>query len=239
MKKLMHKLLGHREAGPTRSDSTASRDHPLTIEDGSENATRRQLVQVLLRDALRKHGIPPGWIDCQMLVVTSQSRGAGMYVRLVIKHWDERFMNYANAFQTALLIDIERFEPHATNWLHGISWQLEVGEACPYTVMPDKSYWAETPRKARPAPVAIPEPVLMQNSAITTASTTSKTTPVAPPADTAPVPSFQATQPFKDSTPAQDLEALFAIRDREIGRQAADGYAPVGYEATQPAPLGG
>jgi hypothetical protein len=239
MKKLMHKLLGHREAGPTRTDSTATRDHPLTIEDGSENATRRQLVQVLLRDALRKHGIPPGWIECQMLVVSSQSRGAGMYVRLVLKHWDERFMNYANAFQTSLLIDIERFEPNAADWLHGISWQLEVGEACPYTVMPDKSYWAETPRKAKPAPMVIPEPVLMQNSALTTRVDVSKAAAPAQPAAVPPVPNFQPTQPFKDSTPAEDLEALFAIRDREIGRQAADGYAPVGYEATQPAPLRG
>jgi hypothetical protein len=33
-------------------------------------------------------------------------------------------MQYAFAFQKALLTDIVRFEPKAITWLHGISWQL-------------------------------------------------------------------------------------------------------------------
>jgi hypothetical protein len=87
MKKLIASLFGGSPAGTTAKRAPASsRDNPLTIEDGSDNATRRQLVQVLLRDALRKYGIPPRWIDCQMLLVSSRSRGQGMYVRLVVRN---------------------------------------------------------------------------------------------------------------------------------------------------------
>lgn len=121
---------------------------PPTIEDGSINALRRQLVQVLFRDSIRRHGIPAGWMDCQMLVVSSRSRGEGMYVRLVIKHWDVRLLTYAYAFQKSLMQDIRRFEPHATQWLYGISWQLEVGDSCPHQELPPRSAWELHPHHA-------------------------------------------------------------------------------------------
>ncbi len=129
-------------AGPKPPD-----EGPTTIEDGSANALRRQLVQVLVRDSMRRHGIPPAWLDCQMLLVSSRSRGEGMYVRLVIKHWDIRLLTYAVAFQKSLLIDIMRFEPHASQWLYGISWQMDVGDSCPYPKLPDRSVWTAPPKK--------------------------------------------------------------------------------------------
>jgi len=130
-------------AQPLPPETRPVAEGPPTIEDGSANALRRQLVQVLLRDVVRRHGIPPGWLDCQMLVVSSRSRGEGMYVRVVIKHWDSRLLNYAVAFQKALMADIMRFEPHAADWLYGLSWQLEVGDTCPYKELPDRSAWEE------------------------------------------------------------------------------------------------
>ncbi len=127
-------------------DNRDSRDpegNPLTIADGSDNATRRQLVQLLMRDALRKSGIPSEWLECQMLLVDSRSRGQGMYIRLIIKHWDERLLRYAFAFQQTLMTDIRRFEPNAQVWLHGISWQLDVEGQCPYAALPEPSFWRE------------------------------------------------------------------------------------------------
>ena len=213
---------------PSHSRPHSSRDNPLTIEDGSENATRHQLVQVLLRDVLRRSGIPADWIDCQMLLVSSRSKGSGMYVRLVIKHWDDRLMNYTFAFQSELMRDIERFEPQAASWLHGISWQLDVVDTCPYLSLPDKSFWfaVEKPLQAAAQPSApayspVETPIL--NSQPVKAV---KTTPT-----------FEATQPFKESGANEDLERLFAIRDRELAMSAGDGLTPVGYEKTQPSPL--
>ena len=122
----------------------APKDNPITIQDGSENGVRRHLVQVLLRDLLRRHGIPAQWIDCQMMVVSSRTKGSGMYIRLVVQHWDERLMNYAFAFQKELIAEIRVFEPQSATWLHGVSWQLEVEGSCPHTTMPGKSFWLET-----------------------------------------------------------------------------------------------
>ncbi len=150
-------LKSHPKPPPAKAKTIAA-EGPPTIEDGSANALRRQLVQVLLRDVMRRHGIPPGWLDCQMLVVSSRSRGEGMYVRLVMKHWDPRLLNYAVAFQKALMVDIMRFEPHAADWLYGISWQLEVGDTCPYKELPDRSAWQEPAQKPSHQPPQKPAP---------------------------------------------------------------------------------
>jgi hypothetical protein len=124
-----------------KAKSRSELDNPATTEDNSESGMRRQLVHVLLRDSLHRHGINPRWIECQILVVTSRSRGTGMYVRFVVRHWDERLMHYLVAFQKSMRADLLRFEPRASEWLHGISWQLELENECPYLKMPDKSFW--------------------------------------------------------------------------------------------------
>lgn len=216
MKKLMRSLFGGSQPSPPATLPPGNgRDYPATIEDGSDNAMRRQLVQVLLRDVLRRHGIPAQWIELQMLVVSSSSRGAGMYVRLVIKQWDARLMNYTQAFQNALFADISRFEPRAFEWLHGISWQLEMSDSCPYTELPDKAFWAEPAKTSAPVVALVPAAQAVPAAWATPAK--------------AAVPSSTPESDARD-----DLERLFNIRDQEIGRAS---HAPVGYEKTQASPL--
>ncbi|MBW8720392.1 MAG: hypothetical protein JF626_00295 [Polaromonas sp.] len=126
---------------PAIKASHPPREGPATIADGSANSLRRQLIQVLLKDSMRRHGIPMHWLDCQMLLVSSRSRGEGMYLRIVMKHWDLRMLTYALAFEKSLVMDITRFEPHARDWLYGISWQFDVGDSCPYRHLPDRHLW--------------------------------------------------------------------------------------------------
>lgn len=249
MKKILRRIFGFRQATPAnklvaqrKPDAKRdSLDNPATIEDGSDNAMRRQLVQVLLRDVLRRHGIPPTWIECQMLLVSSRSRGSGMYVRLVIRHWDDQLLNYAFAFQNVLLAEIARFEPKASEWLHGISWQFEMAETCPHTTLPDKSFWLARATKqalahatfpavtAHPAIAAVPAFLATQPALVSKAA---EAAPAALAAQTTP-----ATPQSAQSDAMQDLERLLAVRDRELSRQAAEGHLPVGYEKTLPLPL--
>jgi hypothetical protein len=208
---LFRRLLGKPpQTRVARKETGSAADHPVTIEDGSDNAMRRQLILVLLRDVIRRHGIPPQLIELQMLVVNSASRGAGLYVRLVLKHWDARLLNHAQAFQNELLADIARFEPKAGEWLHGISWQLEMTDSCPYTTLPDRAFWQQPAKRDTPPAMALP---------------------VNDPG--------KATLPVKstpESEAMEDLTQLFFIRDREINRAAANN-GPLEYEKTQPSPL--
>lgn len=248
MKNLIASLFGAPTKGAASKRAPASsRDNPLTIEDGSDNATRRQLVQVLLRDALRKYGIPPRWIDCQMMLVSSRSRGPGMYVRLVVRQWDDRLLNYAHAFQTALMVEITRFEPQASQWLHGISWQLEVSDTCPYSTMPDKSFWADPvtppPQISRVSPSFPIEPLFpvapeAPAAPMTAAAAAAAAAPIlaALAQKTAPAETPPAPRTAPDSDAMKDLERLFKIRDQELSKGGDNGPA-VGYESTQPSPL--
>ena len=267
MKKLITRWVGLRFLAPTRTSDLAGFDigrpteeNPATIEDGSDNALRRQLVHVLLRDVLRRHGVPSALIECQMLVVSSRSRGQGMYVRLVLKQWDERLMRYAFAFQNALMADILRFEPKASEWLHGVSWQFEFGGSCPYAELPDKSFWlsptppvaappaSDGPQHAAPALTATElAAVARQANAARRAVLASFDNPLndfarpdpGAPTDLLPLSATPSDikSDIKKAEEAEDLELLFAIRDRELAQPASEGTAQVGYEKTQPSPL--
>lgn len=118
-----------------------SRADLASVQNGSENATRQQLIQTLHRDLMRKHGIPLEWTACHTQVMVSRTKGTGMAVVLVVKHWDERMMNHTFALQRALASDIIAFEPAAEQWLQGITWRLEVASTCPHISLPEKSFW--------------------------------------------------------------------------------------------------
>ncbi|MES2686913.1 MAG: hypothetical protein V4706_08815 [Pseudomonadota bacterium] len=207
-----------------KSERADSLDNPHTIEDNSDNATRRQLVQVMLRDGLRKHGIPAGWVECRMLVVNSRSRGTGLYVRLVMRHWDMLLLTYAHAFQQQLLAAITEFEPQASVWLHGVSWELDVGNTCPYLDMPDPSVWLEVSAPvsaATPAPAPMPVVSLMAEDPITPVAVPMASRKNAPPASD------------HDAEVLQDLQAMFAIRDAHL-QQPVDGTPPPDFQNTEP-----
>ena len=220
MKKILLRLFRrktpHIAASPCAS-LPLLKDNPVSIQEGSENALRRQLVQMVLHDMLRKHGIVESWLDCQVVAVFSRSRGHGVFARLVVTHWDDRLMKYAFAFQTDLIASLRRFEPQAENWLHGISWQLEVKDSCPYTIMPEPSFWQEKP-------VSVPTKRGTQAKQALTAQTVSQ----------APTP--QAID-LETRQAENDLERLFAIRDRELGLASQQGLQSKNYEKTQPVGL--
>lgn len=154
MREAFNKLLGLKTGNKTSRSANRvamsipaenQESRPHTIEDNSDNGTRRQLVQVVLRDFLRTHGVPPGWVECQMLVVNSRSKGQGMYVRLVMRQWNLQLLTHMVAFQNGLLAAISDFEPEASNWLHGLSWEFDSALKCPHPDMPDPSVWQTAP----------------------------------------------------------------------------------------------
>lgn len=211
------------------------------VHDGSESETRSQLVQKMMRDTLHKNGISPKWIECQIQVTAGRTRGPGISVRLVVKHWDSRLMQYTFAFQKALLTAIVQFEPKAAIWLHGISWQLEVASTCPHTTLPGKNYWLETPQidmhaKAAKQPDVEAAPAM--NAAPVAALVKAQPAAFKPVAPAKPAqPLFEIEKPTPENNATADLERLFAIRDNELAHQAANSLIPPGYEKTQAAPL--
>lgn len=228
MKNLLRTLFGL-PAAPTSFKSSGA---PSTLQTDSESVNRRQLVLISMRDVMRISGIPTAWIECETLNVTSRRRGAGLYIHLIVKHWDERLMRVGWAFQTEMKARMERFDPKAAVWIHGISWHLDVADSCPYTSLPDKSHWDTAPT----APAAVidhaSQPPPAHFPAVLAAA------PAADRENFVAAVNFQATQPFSQSELTQDLEKLFAIRDEEMKRARNGSSAQAGgFEQTQPSTL--
>jgi hypothetical protein len=227
MRQVFERLLGLKNKSANNPDSglkpaartpaTTTRDSQHSIEDNSDNGTRRQLVQMLLRDCLRRHGIAADWVECQMLVVNSRSRGPGMYVRLVLRHWDARLMTYAFALQNELLAAITQFEPQSSTWLHGISWEFKVGDSCPYPDMPDPAIWRAPARATSPAALA------------------AAAAPAAAMAAASPVAAAEAEDDVMRDL--KDLQNMFATRDASMEQEAAVG-GHTDFQSTQPSGLG-
>ena len=229
MKNLLRTLFGGTPAQPSFKRS----DTPSTLQTDSEAVNRQQLVMITVRDIVRVSGIPPEWIDCQTLNVASRRRGTGLYIHMVINHWDERLLRLTCAFQGELKARMERFDPKAAVWVHGISWQMDMASSCPYTSLPDKNFWEGAASPGAPASASqIPPPQFPAVLATTPSA--------AAPHVVVPV-NFEATQPFSTTKElAQDLEKLFAIRDEEMKRARGKSLSPAGgFEQTQPCPLNG
>ena len=185
--------------GPPAAPISKSVVVSSTPQASREAVNRRQLVRITLRDLLRRNAIPVHWLECQMLLVSSRSRGSGLYVHLVIRHWDERLLRYTQAFQTELFDCILRFDPEAAAWVHGIAWRFDVANTCPFPALPPKSTWDADQKphvaKVHPAPPAGAENL-------------PATMPLIPAASVTPGETFEVSQ---------DLAALHAILDQEFG----------------------
>ena len=105
-------------------------------------AVRRELVQVTLRETMRRHAIPSDWLDVRMLPVVTRTNKSGMHVQLVVKQGQGSLLTYIPAFQSAFMAEVEKFEPRAWDWLLSISWQFSGISA---SNAGERYSWAVTP----------------------------------------------------------------------------------------------
>lgn len=164
----------------------------------SSTTTRRELLRVVLRDTLNRHGIPSGWISAEILNATSRTGAQGLHWRLQLRHWDPRLLVHLVAIQQNLIQRVMAFDPLAAGWLSGVSWQFMLPDESVCPEMPAPQTWAALPDPAPGVvPVAAPITVHMASA----------------PAAHAPV---------EEETDARaDLERLFAIRDEDFRRHGS------------------
>lgn len=204
---LIKKIFGEkpaRETGTPSSQFTESED--TTGQPGSKNATRRELVQVVLLETMRRHGIPSDWMECRVLSIVSKSAMPGLHVTLVVKQGHPRLLTYVPAFQGSYLLAVEKFDPKASNWLLSLSWQFEGMSA--QAQMPEPGAWSGAGAAAAATGAAVA-------------------------ADAAAPPSVDLLD--QDDELEEDLKALYAIRDAALSqdpRRPPDDHGD--FEHTQP-----
>jgi len=182
---------------------------------GSQVRSRRELLRVVLRDTLNRHGIPAAWFDAEVLVSTSRTGERGIHWRLVVKNADPRLLTHAVALQHALIKRLTTFDPLASAWLTGISWQYALPDDAVHAPLPPPASWREAPGEAS-AVAATALPGRPDGASAAAASG-----------------EFAAQQARQDAIDARaDLEGLFAARDADFKRHSS------GEDATQPMFLG-
>lgn len=115
---------------------------------------QRELVRVVLKDTLRQHGVPAGWLGCEVLVSPKRVSDEDLIVQLVILKWNEALLRYAPALERQLLLDLDRFDPTVNHSQYMVSWRFAPDCGCPSMEMPDPKFWAQAAH-----PVSAPEPV--------------------------------------------------------------------------------
>lgn len=158
---LLRKFFRDKEGGDAQGQSappTSSQflESETAHGSGSRNAPRRELVQVVLRDTMRIHGIPSDWIECRILSVVSRNSISGLHVTFIIRQGEDRLMDFVHPFQDSFKRELEKFEPRAKDWLFSLSWQFDgKGRSMPGQ-KPEPELWAAA---AAPAVGAAPDDV--------------------------------------------------------------------------------
>ena len=140
---LLRKLFRGGEAGGPETQPHSSQFHESETtahHQGTRNAPHRELVHVVLRDTMRKHGIPSDWIECRILSVVTRRHQSGMHVQFIVGKGQNRLLNYVQAFQDSFWEEIEKFEPNARDWLFSLAWQFDGGDE-PRRPMPVPAEW--------------------------------------------------------------------------------------------------
>jgi hypothetical protein len=246
---LIKKMFGRGPAPGLGAESAQFHESEDSTATGSRNAPRRELVQVVLRDSMRRHGIPSAWIDCRILSVVTRRQKTGMHVQLIVRDGVDRLLTYVPAFQTSFMNEIARFDPRVDEWLLSLSWQFHNPNAEVPSTMPAPDTWSASAAAAPGDALAAVNGAALGAKPATAASAARQGLAPEPPelpaidmpaAAVAPA-AAPAAQPEPDPTTDQevleDLQALYAIRDAALRPQQPQATGPAGerdFESTHP-----
>lgn len=124
-----------------------------------KNDVQRELVRGVFKDTLRRHGIPPELLACEVTTAVKGPQDEEVHIQLVVLQWHELMLRYSRAVELQLLRGLDRFEPnvdHAKKYV--FSWRLAPECGSPFTVMPPAVVWAHN--DAVP-PVAVEPPSVL------------------------------------------------------------------------------
>lgn len=125
---LLKKLLGGESGGAKAGAGPSLQFHESETtaqQAASVNAPRRELLQVVLRDTMRKLAIPSDWIECRILSVVTRKHKTGMHVQFIVRQGEDQLLPYVRAFQDTFWTELEKFEARPRDWLFSLAWQFE------------------------------------------------------------------------------------------------------------------
>nr|WP_315491927.1 hypothetical protein [uncultured Rhodoferax sp.] len=138
-----------RQSVPTDASDSRPAPHPappsVSPSTKPHSDIQRELVRVVLKDTLRRHGIPSELLTCEVNTIPSGPRGEELHIQLVVMQWHELLLRYARALELQLLRGLDRFEPMVDHTQKcTISWRFSPECGSPFTVLPPPVVWAHS-----------------------------------------------------------------------------------------------
>lgn len=115
---------------PSELHAQAASRAPVTLQ---QDSARCEVAKMAMKDVLKKHGIPTGWITCEVVAGHRQDRVRGTHLRLVVREWRPALLPYTVSIQRAILARLTRIDPLAPDWFAGVSWRYALVDdsTCP------------------------------------------------------------------------------------------------------------
>lgn len=113
------------------------------LDTPQHNNIKRELIRVVLKDTLRRHGIPLGWLACEAILIARPPGPDELHIQLVILKWNEQLLRYAPVLQHQLLLGLDRFDPSVDHANCNVSWRFSPDCGCPFVQMPMPSTWLD------------------------------------------------------------------------------------------------
>jgi hypothetical protein len=132
----------------TRADSPVddfqSTQQPESRPPGASEpaVSNRELLRIVLRDTLRKNGIPTDWIASQITSRTQAGLPTAHQIQLVILKWHEGLLRFAPLLQHQVLKNLHEFDPQVNPDSLSVVWSFAPNCGCPYTTLPAPTYWS-------------------------------------------------------------------------------------------------
>ncbi|MES2938756.1 MAG: hypothetical protein V4864_13805 [Pseudomonadota bacterium] len=156
---LIGKLFRNKDGAPTTTTPPLSAQFQESEPHSgapSKTARRRELVQVVLRETVRQHGIPSDWIDCRVLSVVGSAASSGVHVTFIVRQGEDTLLTYVHAFEESFVRKMREFEPGALNWILSLSWQFSGDAPAGRNAMPDPGVWSQAGSAGDDAPDTTP-----------------------------------------------------------------------------------
>jgi hypothetical protein len=121
------------------ADAEAAADHFPSTQ--LAEPSRMEVADAVLKDVLRKHTIPNGWVSCEVREVLSGSQKTKLQIQLVINRWSEQLMRYTGALQQQFLDAFDEFEPHVDHASYVVVWRFSESCNMPFPTIPENVKW--------------------------------------------------------------------------------------------------
>ena len=142
--KFIKKFFGGDDIAPPSQLAESDEGDATTLEQTkSRNAPHRDLVQITLRETMRRHGIPSDWIDCRTLSVLTKQHTSGMHVQFLVRKADHQILPWIHELQESFWEQILRTDSRARDWLFSVGWEFSGKSGQGLSRLPGEGAWKQ------------------------------------------------------------------------------------------------